>query len=316
MYRILSLDGGGIRGVLTLMLLRRIEANRPGFLSSVDLFAGTSVGGILALALALGLSPAECGDLCDEISRAVFADSPLDDLRDLGNAVGAQYSNANLKRLLAGRFGNRALGDLPKKVLICAFDLDNEPANPQTLRTWKPKFFHNFPGPGTDAGERVVDVALRTSAAPTYFPIYQGYIDGGIVANNPSMCALAQALDSSTGRQKIEDVAMLSLGAGRVLHFLTARDADWGWAQWARPLIDLILEEGNGSIADYQCRRVLGERYHRLDPVLPEPIRLDDLERLPRLKEIAAEVDLAATLNWLQPVSDGHDHSSAFRGQF
>ncbi len=311
-YRILSLDGGGIRGVLTATLLKRIEANCPGFLAKADLLAGTSAGGILALGLASGLSPAECCSLCEALARAVFADSAVDDLRDLGNAVGAQYSNTPLKRLLTGHFGNRVLGDLPRKVLICAFDLDNEPASPFALRTWKPKFFHNFPGSGSDAGERVVDVALRTSAAPTYFPIYQGYIDGGVVANNPAMCALAQALDAQTGGQKLEEVALLSVGTGRVPRFLTVKEADWGWAQWARPLIDLLLEEGSSSLSDFQCQRLLGERYFRLDPLLPDTIRLDDLSQIPRLKELAKEMDLTAVLDWLKPAA--HNRAGTFPG--
>src|SRR5262249_35502131 len=146
-YHILSIDGGGIRGLLSAILLERLEAAVPGFLAKVDLFAGTSTGAILALGLACGVTPTQARGLYEERGPEVFADSVLDNVRDLGNALGAQYSNGNLKKVLGDYFGARTLADIPHKVLISAFDLDNGPANPAPLRTWKPKFFHNFPGP-------------------------------------------------------------------------------------------------------------------------------------------------------------------------
>lgn len=297
-YHILSIDGGGIRGVLSARLLERLETFMPDLLDKVELFAGTSTGGLLALWFAAGYSPAEARTLYEEKGNLVFADSLLDNIRDLGNAVGAQYSLQGLKRELVAVFGDMRLRDLPKKVLISSFDLDNNPPKPGRQRTWKPKFFHNYPGPDSDGDELVVDVALRTSAAPSYFPIYQGYIDGGVVANNPSMCALAQALDASTGGQRLVDLALLSLSTGRYLHYLVAENSDWGWVQWARPMIDLVLE-GTADAVDYQCARVMGRRYHRLDPVLPEPIDLDDVSQIPALLALAESVDLTLTEEWL-----------------
>lgn len=308
-YRILSIDGGGVRGLLAAVLLERLQETRPNFLSQIDLFAGTSTGAILALGLAGGLSPTEGRRLYEEQAALVFADSAWDNLRDLGFARGAQYATANLKQVLAAQFGEQALADLPKKVLVTSFDLDNQNRSSGGVRTWKPKFFHNYPGPDSDGGERVVDVALRSSAAPAYFPTYQGYIDGGVVANNPSMAALAQALDTTTGGQPLEEVVLLSMGTGRNPKFLDIGDADWGWSQWAinlgarkvvkLPLLEILLD-GCGGVADFQCRRLLHDRYRRLDPILPEPIDLDDTEKLPQLVEVAMHVDLDEVTSWLQ----------------
>jgi patatin-like phospholipase/acyl hydrolase len=301
-YRILSFDSGGIRGILTAALLERLEQAHPGFLGMVDLFAGTSTGGILALGLAAGKTPAEAMQLYEVHGRQVFADSPWDDLQDAGNAFGAEYSNAGLKQVLQEQFGERRLGDLPQRVLISSFDLDNGGGNPLVLdglRTWKPKFFHNFPGFGSDETAKVVDVALRTAAAPSFVPVYQGFIDGGVVANNPSLCALAQALDRGTGGQRLAEVVLFSLGTGRYARYLVTQDADWGWTQWARPLIEIMLE-GSVDVPHFQASRLLGRRYQRLDPVLPEQIDLGDLDKIPRLKEIAARVDLHAALAWLK----------------
>ena len=139
MYRILSLDGGGLRGVLTIKLLERLETVHPGFLSQVDLFAGTSTGGVLALGLALGLSPKDMGQLYIGAADKVFADSVWDDIRDLGKLTGADYSNEPLKRAILELIGEITLGDSQKRVLVPSFDLDNEPQEPGALRTWKPR---------------------------------------------------------------------------------------------------------------------------------------------------------------------------------
>jgi patatin-like phospholipase/acyl hydrolase len=300
-YRILSLDGGGIRGLLTACLLERLECLRPGFLEQVDLFAGTSTGGVLALGLASGASPREARQRYEHCGSAVFRDSFLDDLLDLGQLAGAQYSLDPLKRLLAEQFGDMVLDDLPKRVLVASFDLDNEKLAPGQLRAWKAKFFHNFPGPDSDGQEKVVDVALRTSAAPTFFPSFQGYVDGGVVANNPAMCALAQALHAPTGGQSLSDIRLLSLGTGLNPKFLTARDEDWGLAQWAPHLLHLLLD-GSQGLVDYQCRQVLQDHYLRLNPVLPAPVRLDSLEQSGLLKAIAGQFDLGPVLKWCDEV--------------
>lgn len=309
-YRVLSLDGGGVRGVLALALLERLanESERPNFLDQIDLFAGTSTGGIIALGLALGRTPAEVRRLYEEMIPSVFADSLWDDVKDLGYAIGAQYGNENLRQALEGQFGNGRLRDLPKKVLISSFDLDNEGNAPDGVRSWKPKFFHNYPGPDSDGDELIVDVAMRTSAAPIYFPTYQGYIDGGVVANNPGMCALAQALDERGGEQRPSDIVLLSLGTGRLPNYLTIRDADWGWKQWSvhftgihtvsLPLLEIMLN-GSSGVSDYQCRRVLGARFHRVQPVLPQPIDLDAVNELDRLAALADEADLQPAISWL-----------------
>jgi patatin-like phospholipase/acyl hydrolase len=297
-YRILSFDGGGIRGLLTATLLERLEAARPDLMARADLFAGVSTGGIIALAMAAGLPPSTVVDLYESKASVVFADSILDDIRDLGRLTGAEYSNANLKRELEAHFGSMTLGDLSKKVVIASFDLDNEASGPGRVRSWKPKFFHNFPGPGTDAGERVLDVALRTSAAPTYFPVYQGYVDGGVATNNPSMCGLAQAIDAGTGGQQLEDIVMLSFGTGFNPRYLAGEESDWGLLQWARPIFDIILD-GSVGVADYQCARLLGARYHRLNPALAAPVGLDDITQIPALRRLAEQTDLSETQNWL-----------------
>jgi len=297
-YRILSLDGGGIRGLLASRLLERIEAQRPGWLATADLLAGTSTGAILAAGLAAGLEPAAVSRIYAERGREVF-DETIWDLTDVDRLVRADYRNEGLEMVLAQTFGARTLGDLERNVVIAAFDLDSGAVTKDGVRSWKPKFFHNFEEPGSsDRDQRVVDVLMRSCAAPTYFPVYQGFVDGGVVANNPSMCALAQALHGDTGGQHASYVALLSVGTGANPRHLDTQSGDWGYAQWLKPLIEIVLDGGSG-IADYECRQILGKRYHRLNPVLPHPIGLDAVDECATLEQLARAERLDSTIEWI-----------------
>lgn len=302
-YRILSLDGGGIRGLLTSILLERLEDQVPGWIDKIDLVAGTSTGGIIALGLASGLPPTRLRDLYYDNGAEIFDDSWLDGLIDLGGLRGAEYSNRNLKRELAKVLQNTLLKDLTKKVLVSAFDLDNENPDPQKRR-WAPKFFHNFAGEDSDGDVKAVDVALYTSAAPTYFPAVDGYIDGGVFANNPSMAALAQTQDERAeiaNRPQINDIVLLSVGTGESLFYITGKRNNWGFAQWAKPIISVMMD-GVMGVADYQCKQILKDCYCRLSPTFApgQSIKLDDWKKRDELVDIANDVDIQESVDWLK----------------
>lgn len=296
-YRILTFDGGGILGLLSITLVERLEKERPGFLKMVDMFAGTSTGGIIALALASGMPPTEVRQMYEDLGRQVFKDNFWDNLHDLGQLAGAQYSHEPLIKVLNNVFHEKTLGDLPNRVLISSFDLDNESTEPDKPRTWKAKFFHNFPGPGSDSGEKVVKVALYTSAAPTYFPVIDGYTDGGVVANNPSMCALAQAIHPAMGKQTLRNLRLISIGTGLQPKHVEVKNGDWGLAQWGMKLVNILLE-GSVGLADYQCRQILGNHYLRVNPVLPIPIDLDKVEEIPVLQTLGWQFDMSEAVAW------------------
>jgi patatin-like phospholipase/acyl hydrolase len=303
-YRILSIDGGGIRGIIPVILLERL-AREPGlepFLEKVDLLAGTSTGGLIALALAAGRTPSQIRSLYETQGSAIFDRSAWRAITSLGSLIGAKYDSDNLARVAEPLFGAATrLGDLGKRVLIAAFDLDSGPDDPRG-RTWKPKLFHNFPGPDSDAHELVWKVGLYTSAAPTYFAPVDGFVDGGVFAANPSMCALAQTQDPRIPEGiRLEDVTLLSMGTGTSLQFIEEREPDWGDAQWIEPLLAIMLD-GVSGIADYQCRRILGERYLRLAPVFPTgtAVPMDDADMVPYMAELAGAVDLGDAARWLR----------------
>lgn len=290
MYKILSIDGGGIRGIIPARVLERLEIHFPGIVQQFDLFAGTSTGAVLAAGFALGYTPRFLRQMYKGFGEEVFADSIWDDIADLKYIFGADYSLDNLKALLERVIGQKTLGDLTKKVLIATHDLKDETRDPPR---WKPKFFHNFPDSKGDIEHTVVDVVLRSAAAPIYFPTYQGYIDGGVSAINPSMCALSQAF-----HEGFLDVRLLSLGTGKNPRWLDAQDADWGVAQWGLDLVNMVMD-GGGEVADYQCRQILKDQYFRMQPKLPSPIGMDAWQSIDQLLDIADEIDLDPIVTWL-----------------
>lgn len=304
-YRVLSIDGGGIRGIVTAVMMQRLAATAglEGFLDKVDLIAGTSTGGLLALAIGRGLSLEEIRNLYIDDGPEIFDDSWVDDLLDLGKLRGADYKTAPMRRVFKRVLGeNTTLGQLEKHVLITAFDLDNDHPK-KRKRTWKPKLFHNFKGPGNDRSELVYNVGLYTAAAPTYFPTVDGYIDGGVYATNPSMCALAQTQDERYLDPPVEmkDVVLLSLGTGTSLFHIKGKNLNWGYAQWIKPLISLMLD-GVSGIADYQCHQMLRDRYHRLAPIFPPDVSIpmDGVKKIPYMVEFADDVRIAKTVDWMK----------------
>ena len=302
-YRILSFDGGGIRGLLTAILLERLEAAAPGWLEKADLLAGTSTGGLIALGLARGLSPVALRSVYETKGAEIFDDSWLDDLKDIGGVMGADYDNRNLTREVKAILGEETrLKDLRKKVVIPSFDLDDE-EEVESKRSWKPKFFHNFGGKDSDGDMLAYKVGLYTSAAPTFFPSVDGYIDGGVVANNPSMAALVQTQDRRSIRNppSLDEVVLLSIGTGKSLVRIEGKNLDWGYAQWAKPLISLMLD-GVMGVADFQCRQLLRDNYFRLEPVFPprQTIPMDDVRKIPDLVDFATnKVKLDQATRWL-----------------
>ena len=300
-YRVLSIEGGGIRGLVSTVLLQRLAAT-PGLeklLSAIDLIAGTSSGGLLALGIAHRIDLAVIRNLFIQAGPKIFDDSWLDDLVDLGKLKGADYDIQPLRRELRKLFGNTTLGQLKKRVLVTAFDLDNEFRN---RRTWKPKLFHNFPGNNNDRNEPVYKVGLYACAAPTYFPSVDGYIDGGVYAVNPSMCALAQTQDRRyQPTPLLDEVVLFSLGTGTSLQYIKGRTLDWGYAQWARPLVSLMMG-GTAGIADYQCYQILDAHYHRLAPVFPTgtTVPLDAVDKILYLIDFAESLALDKTIAWLK----------------
>lgn len=302
--KILSIDGGGTRGIIPATILDCIfkeTGKHP--LEYFDLLAGTSTGGILSTAYAYGLPTDELVKLYLKKSGDIFYDSGWDDFRDgFGKNFGADYSNKRLKKILTSIFGKTTLGSLHqqmpkgKSLMVCSFDLNPEkegrPVN------FRPKVFHSdFI---KDAGTSLVDLCLMTSAGPTYFPVYKDHVDGGVSLNNPSMAAVAYAINKSDqggteyrhpdGALKglgysLGDLKLYSLGCGTSnKNFIPSEEisrrkgGDWGNLQWIKYLPDMLTET-NVQASIYYVTQLLNEDQYRRDqlyfdrPEAPEPIR-------------------------------------------
>ncbi|MEI6502923.1 MAG: patatin-like phospholipase family protein [Armatimonadota bacterium] len=307
-YRILSIDGGGIRGVIPVTALQWLSAvpDLGPWLDRVDLLAGTSTGGIIALALAAGKPLTDLHDLYHHRGDAIFRGHNTPWKTGLRRVVRAAYSNRPLLAEMERLFGDLTLGDLNKRVAVCAFQLA------RGHEGWNAKIFHNYPGVGNDASERVVDVALATSAGPTYLPTWHGYVDGGVFANNPSMVALAQALDHRNEegtRQRLQDLVMLSLGTGVRHPSVEGQSHDWGVPQWL-PRLFTATVDGSSSVTQFQCRHLLGDDFHRFQIALPPPdhYALDSVHlvgKMVALTEAALERDVGGLLPWMREIWQG-----------
>lgn len=143
-YRILCLDGGGVRGALTTALMTRICEHNPKFLDQVDLICGTSAGGILSLLLAAGYTPKECDEVYGFAAKHIFGHNPWRVI----NPFRAKYSDKAKQELMMHYFGERTMGDLQKTCAVIAFRLDGEKSKTHSFfnkEGWRPAVFTNMP---------------------------------------------------------------------------------------------------------------------------------------------------------------------------
>ena len=272
--KILSIDGGGIRGIIPALVLARIEqlTNRP-IARLFDLVAGTSTGGILALGLTIPKFPGrplyrakEFVSMFEREGPRIFSRSMVRTLLTTDSLFWKKYSSHGIEQVLLEYFGDSRLSDAVTDVLIPSYEIQRR----------FPFFFKSSNArcrPDYDFPAR--DIARATSAAPSYFDpktIPTGtnsdnytLIDGGVFANNPTACALVEAqctLPHPGG------YLVVSLGTGSVMRTLPLKLARyWGAARWVKPLLDAIFD-GVSSTVDFQLRQLLPTGYYRFQPDL------------------------------------------------
>ena len=187
-YRVLSLDGGGIKGVFAAAILADFEEALGAPLAShFDLVAGTSTGGIIALGLGLGVPASEILRFYEQHGPEIFKAG-----RGLfGRLSSAKYDVESLRRALVEVFADRRLGEANTRLIIPSTNLETG-----EVHVFKTAHHQRFTH---DHKCKVVDVALATAAAPTFFPLHRllagmPLIDGGLWANNPMGPAAVEAL--------------------------------------------------------------------------------------------------------------------------
>jgi patatin-like phospholipase/acyl hydrolase len=288
-FRILSIDGGGIRGVFPAAFLAELEKRFLGgssITNHFDMIAGTSTGGIIALALARGLTAQEALNIYVERGDRIFPSAVgLGKLSKMMRWIfRPKHDQSMLKEELLRIFGDKVLDDAITRLVIPGFE--GRHGEPFLYKT------PHHPDYQKDRHKKFAHLALHTTAAPSYYPGVDddGYImiDGGIWANNPIMNALVDALACFDVAR--EDVRILSLGTGESTFTIDKRAQHGGVKEWA------FMRSFNAA-ARAQSRNALGQAYllvgknnvTRIDvPESDAPIAMDDLGRSIRELPLAA----------------------------
>ncbi|MEA2284898.1 MAG: hypothetical protein QOJ21_941 [Solirubrobacteraceae bacterium] len=282
--RILAIDGGGIRGLIPAVVLAALEARTGRRVAELfDLIAGTSTGGILACALT---RPADTGGgpaftaadligLYESEGPEIFHRSLLVPAGEgESRAGGERYDDAGLVAALLRFLGAATLSQTLTDVYVTAYEIEHRRTFAFSSSRAREDPAHDF---------TLVDAARATAAAPTYFAPARvrdvageatwALVDGGLYASNPALAAVADA--QAAGRGEVELV--VSLGTGRPTRRVALEEAaDWGRADWARPILDMVFD-GVASTVDAQLSRLLPDgRYVRLQTRLDEAS--DDLD--------------------------------------
>ncbi len=287
--RVLSIDGGGIRGIIPALVLAELERRADRRVHELfDLIAGTSTGGILACALCAPdpLPAEELVDLYDEEGPKIFDRSLWQRIHSAEGLLDEKYDASALDAALERFLGAKRLSEADPDLIVPAYDM-NQPG-PYFFKSRKAR-----ESPVTDDFPMSV-VARATSSAPTYFePLEAGnraLVDGGVFAVNPAMSAFAEVLRF----QPATDVRLLSLGTGQRTRKRTFDEVeDWGLIEWARPILDVVFD-GVSDAVDYQLTHALQDgRYWRLQVELGAANDdLDDAgeENLARLQQHARDL--------------------------
>lgn len=320
-FQVLALDGGGAKALFTAQVLARLEADLDVAVGdSFDLIAGTSAGGIIALAIGAGLRPAEIVERYDQLVTTVFPRGRRRWWRALARVAHPTYDPEPLRSVLSEIFGDRRLGDSTKRLVITSWDVHN--GNVHLFKT------SHHPRLRRDWRIPMVDVAMATSAAPAYLPAARvdehRLVDGGVWANNPSTVAIAEAV--SMLRIPLGAIRVLNVGTTTELRDHPKRLDTGGVGMWARQVVPLILtatSHGHQGLAEHLVGR---ENFHRFDVQVPGGIyALDDAEPSAlashaaavsrQVSPVFAEVFADHRAPTFRPVVGGALHTSATPSQ-
>lgn len=265
-FNILCLSGGGFRGLYTAKVLAEIEKSlgRP-IARSFDLIAGTSIGGIIAMAIALEIPVSEIVDKFKERGGKIFPPKRVfPSKRPLG-IFKSRYKQEELKKLVSELFDNKTMLDITNMAInhrLIIPTVNYTTGRPQFFKTPHHDYYKSY------NNIKLKDVALATSAAPYYFPVHEigdsSYVDGGLYGNSPGMLALHEAMYFL--KKTIDDIHFLSVGT---MSPKTVRDTriktNMGIWDWKEDIFNLTISVQE-QIVDLQLEDLLGSnRYHRVD---------------------------------------------------
>ncbi len=284
MKTILSIDGGGIRGILPARILqemrRRLDVsgdNRP-FHEMFDLIAGTSTGALIALALTSvdneGKERFPVSDIVDLYKvrgKEIFPPSAMQPIRTAIQAFRFKYSPEIYERFLYDYFGDTTIQDAATNLIITSFD--TEAMEPHCI-----KKRDDQEGACVDYNYYMRDAARASSAAPTFFPPAYispigledkkySLIDGAVFANNPAGLAYVEAQKMFPGEN---EYLIVSLGTGDFKQGYSYDEVhSWGYMEWVNPMknfpIGSIMAAGQSEAVNHQLRRISNVKYFRFN---------------------------------------------------
>jgi len=296
---ILSIDGGGVRGIVAATLLDALEGERQALghtrhiADCFDLIAGTSTGAIVAAGLAAPndqgtgprATPAELRDLYRKQARQIFPPRfwcRLPIFGRLRQFFGPLYNPENLRKVLSDTLSTKVFSDLRRNLYIGAYSID-------------PRGIAIFRG-GPDYGDRtkssspdpdllpvaketsLVEVVMGSAAAPTFFPPHQinnpddgtkiTVVDGGLFINDPALAAYADAVNLFPE----DEIILVSIGSGRVVNpYPFSKARNWGFLEWVSPVgrfrtpLISAISDGQARAVHKQMKALLGNNYFRFD---------------------------------------------------
>jgi uncharacterized protein len=252
-FKILSIDGGGVKGLYSSTILEHLEKKYGGSCSDYfDMICGTSTGGLIALAVSQKISAIEISKIYTEHGNKIFPkqNKLIGLLRQ--TLWKGKFKDDALKKVLTGVFGEKVIGESNNLLCIPSYSFTD-------ARPWIFKYDHKEGNLDRDNKVKYVDVALATSAAPTFLPLaeiemydYKQFIDGGVWANNPSLLGLIEALTYFVGEEKPYDkIQILSLSSlNNTAGKQTGLKRNRSFVQWRDALFETSLI-GQSSFTHY-----------------------------------------------------------------
>lgn len=268
-FQILSLSGGGYRGLYTVSVLKHIEAQaRRPLHECFDLITGTSIGGIIAIGLSMGATASDIENVFLEEGEKIFpsGEPPKGKIRwaisALKQSIAPKYDGKALRRAIIEVIGDeKVIGDAKTRLLIPTVNMTK--GSVQMFKT------PHHPSFVRDLHLKAVDVAMATSAAPTFFPLAKigphHFADGGLYANAPDMCAIHEAVHFCNAPHS--DIKLLSIGTTTNLFSLpNSLGTNLGHIAWLKNqrLVSTIIASQQ-QLVDFMVGHQLGDRYLRID---------------------------------------------------
>ena len=283
-FQILSLDGGGIKGLFSAALLAKLEDDlNINVVDHFDLITGTSTGGIIALSLASGMRPKEIVSFYQDYGPKIFNSNSISWVKRWKHLRGNLYRSNNLEIALKDCFGEKTLGECEKRVVIPSYNLGKD-----EVYIFKTR---HHPKITRDPRVPLWKAAMATSAAPTYFSSFKKVdhvrlIDGGIWANNPSVVGITEAVNLLN--IDLKNIRLLNIGTtSEVVHRSENLDNGGQWA-WKKDAISIALR-GQSIGAFKQAQLLVGkENAYRIDPLVPDLVFGLDKLKINELMALAA----------------------------